>query len=78
LLHRGPIGGIGFNLFQSTQAQNICPVSAEKPPKSNPGTVKGAAESPDSDFAVTAAAIMRLPLTDSEKAEAIRRLLAQK
>jgi len=31
----------------------------------------------DQDFAAAVAAIMALPLSDSEKAEAIRRLLAQ-
>jgi hypothetical protein len=60
------------------QAQNTPPVSAEIPQSSNPGAVKGAANSPNHDFAAAVAVIMSLPLTGSEKATAIRRLLSEK
>ena len=54
---------------------NTSPVSTEKTAIPNIGAVKGAVIQGDS-FAQAVAAVMGLPLSDGEKAEAIRRLLA--
>ncbi len=40
------------------------------------GAAKSAADSGEIDFAEAVRAVMALPLTDAEKAEAVRRLLA--
>jgi len=58
--------------------QNTPTISPEKQHVSQAGAVKGAAENGDSGFTVAITAIMALPLTDNEKAEAVRRLLAGK
>jgi hypothetical protein len=62
--------------YWAIQVQNNQQVSTEKPKKPNEGAAKGAADSPRSDFAAAVAAIMSLPLTNMEKAKAVRRLLA--
>jgi hypothetical protein len=65
-------------LKRSRQEPNTPPLSAEKQHISQVGAAKGAVENADSHFAAAVAGIMGLPLTDAEKAEAIRRLLAGK
>jgi len=57
--------------------------TAGKPPVSKPGAVKSAVnqagsaepDGPDGDFAEALAMIARLPLSDAEKADAVRKLL---
>lgn len=44
---------------------------------SEAGAAKSAADSGDSSFAEAIKTIMALPLSDAEKAQAVRRLLAQ-
>jgi hypothetical protein len=58
------------------QDSNTPTVSLEKPQSAPAGTVKRPAFGGDS-FAEAVAAIMRLPLTDAERAEAVRRLLRE-
>ena len=53
-------------------------VSPEKKRIQPSGAVKGAADSTVDGFATSIAAIMALPLSDTEKAEAVRRLLADR
>jgi hypothetical protein len=55
--------------------QNTPRISREIQHFSKAGAVKGAADSADSGFTAAISAIMSLPLTDAEKAEAVRRLL---
>lgn len=57
------------------QAPNTPQLSPEKQQIPQRGAVKGAASGEDSSFAVAVTSIMQLPLSDSEKAEAVRRLL---
>ena len=57
------------------QDQNTPTISEEKPQIPEVGAAKSAVIGGDS-FAEAVAGIMRLPLTDAEKAEAVRRLLA--
>lgn len=59
------------------QDQNTPTVSGEKQQIPSTGAVKSAANRGDSAFADAVAAVMKLPLSDAEKAEAIRRLLAE-
>lgn len=58
------------------QDRNTPEVSTEKSNVSSEGAVKGAANPEDSDFAAMIRAILSLPLTETEKAQAIRRLLS--
>jgi hypothetical protein len=58
----------------AVQGQNTPPVSTENQQISTHGAVNRAAN-PSNSFAEAMAAIMPLPLSDAEKAEAIRRLL---
>ena len=60
----------------TVQDSNTPAISAEKPHIPQTGAAKSAAENRDSDFAQAVAAIMALPLSDAEKAQAVRRLLA--
>jgi hypothetical protein len=60
------------------QDQNTSQVSIEKRDISQIGAVKGAAFGTDSRFADAVAAVMRLPLSDAEKAEGVRRLLVDR
>ncbi len=60
------------------QDQNTPQDSSEKPHIPQAGAVESAEEKADSGFAAAVTAIMGLPLTDAEKAEAVRRLLAGK
>jgi hypothetical protein len=57
------------------QDQNTLIVSREIPQMSTAGAVKSAVEPADASFADAVAGILALPLTDSQKAEAVRRLL---
>jgi hypothetical protein len=56
---------------------NTPAIITEKPQVADTGAVKSAAFEGDS-FAQAVAAVMRLPLSESEKAEAVRRLLADR
>jgi hypothetical protein len=60
------------------QGENTPAISAEKQQVSQVGAVKGAVKSDETGFASAVAAIMSLPLSDAEKAEAVRRLLGAK
>ena len=60
----------------TVQDSNTPRETAKKPHISKTGAAKCAAENGNSDFAQAVAAIMALPLTDAEKAQAVRRLLA--
>ena len=60
----------------SIQDLNLCTESAGKPQVTERGAVKIAVRSANSDFAGAIQAIMALPLTDAEKAETMRHLLA--
>jgi hypothetical protein len=68
----------GIYLQWALQAPNTPPISAEKQQVSPTDTSKNAAPAPETNFAAAVASIMALPLTDSEKAEAVRRLLRGK
>jgi hypothetical protein len=59
------------------QGSNTSSNSPEKPQNAETGTAESAADSGNSNFAATIAAIMSLPLTEVEKAQAVRRLLSQ-
>lgn len=54
---------------------NPLPIPQQKGPIQDIGAAKGASSGADS-FAEAVAGIMRLPLSDTDKAEAVRRLLA--
>jgi hypothetical protein len=58
------------------QGSNFSPKSSTKPHILQAGGTESGTLSGDSGFADAVAAVMRLPLTDAEKAEAVRRLLA--
>jgi len=59
------------------QDSNIPAISAEKRHKPTLGAAKSAADTVNDAFAEAVRVIMSLPLDDAEKAEAVRRLLAQ-
>jgi hypothetical protein len=63
---------------ETIQDQNTPPIFGQKQQIFESGAVKSAASDGNSTFADAIAAIMALPLTDAEKAEAVRRLLAGK
>lgn len=62
----------------AVQDENTPPLSSEKSSMGNTGAVKSAADKVPIGFVAAVAAIVALPLTDSEKAEAIRRLIAER
>lgn len=68
------LSGKGFVKW-AVQDSNSAAIPAEKPHTSTPGAAKSAADTGDSDLTEALAMIARLPLTDAEKAEAVRQLL---
>jgi hypothetical protein len=60
------------------QDHNNATESAEKQHTRKTGAAKGAADRRNSGFAEAIQAILSLPLSDAEKADAVRRLLKEK
>ena len=60
------------------QDANTSSIPVEKHHISEVGAAKGAVKAPDLSFVAAVTGIMALPLTDAEKADAVRRLLGGK